>query len=192
MQPLQDVVVGALTAISQLLRGDTAGAFDTVQAAVSTFVTTVNNAVLGMVATVVTAISGMVKSLMTAAINLGSQIANGIAQGISNAKQAVINALIGVVNNAIAAAKKLLGIASPSKLFADQIGYQMSAGMAAGIVRGIPDVTGAIGAVSGAGVGAVNQTTQNYYLSASYQTAQSESSISQDLRAMQLLAGGMA
>jgi serine/threonine protein kinase len=46
--------------------------------------------------------------------------------------------------------------------------------------------------VSGSAVGAVNQTTQNYYLSASYQTAQSESSISQDLRAMQLLAGGMA
>jgi hypothetical protein len=68
----------------------------------------------------------------------------------------------------------------------------MSAGMAAGIVRGIPDITGAIGGATGAAVGAVNQTTQNYYLTASYQTAQSESSISQDLRAMQLLAGGMA
>ena len=95
-------------------------------------------------------------------------------------------------SSALDAAKKLLGIASPSKVFADQVGYQMSAGMAAGIARGIPDVTSAIGAVSGAGVGAVNQSTQNYYLSASYQTAQSESSISQDLRAMQLLAGGMA
>ena len=192
MQPLQDAVVGALIAISQLLRGDTAGAFDTLKSAVSTFATTVNNAVLGMVATVVTAISGMVKSLMAAAISLGSQIASGIAQGISAGASAIANAAKNAASSALDAAKKLLGIASPSKVFADQVGYQMSAGMAAGIARGIPDVTSAIGAVSGSAVGAVNQTTQNYYLSASYQTAQSESSISQDLRAMQLLAGGMA
>tara|TARA_R110000822_G_scaffold54013_3_gene138786 strand:- start:978 stop:2837 length:1860 start_codon:yes stop_codon:yes gene_type:complete len=192
MQPLQTLVVGALTAISQLLRNDTAGAFDTVKNAVSTFVTTVNTAVQGMVASVATAISAMVKSLVTAAVSLGSQIASGIAQGISNGAAAIANAAKNAASSALDAAKKLLGIASPSKVFADQVGYQMSAGMAAGIARGIPDVTSAIGAVSGAGVGAVNQSTQNYYLSASYQTAQSESSIGQDLRAMQLLAGGMA
>lgn len=192
IQPLQTLMVGALTAISQLLRGDTAGAFDTVKNAVSTFVTTVNTAVQGMVASVATAISAMVKSLVTAAVSLGSQIASGIAQGISNGAAAIANAAKNAASSALDAAKKLLGIASPSKVFADQVGYQMSAGMAAGIARGIPDVTSAIGAVSGAGVGAVNQSTQNYYLSASYQTAQSESSIGQDLRAMQLLAGGMA
>lgn len=192
MQPLQNLVVGALTAISQLLRNDTAGAFDTLKNAVSTFVTTVNTAVQGMVASVATAISAMVKSLVTAAVSLGSQIASGIAQGISAGASAIANAAKNAASAALDAAKKLLGIASPSKVFADQVGYQMSAGMAAGIARGIPDVTSAIGAVSGSAVGAVNQTTQNYYLSASYQTAQSESSISQDLRAMQLLAGGMA
>lgn len=192
MQPLQNLVVGALTAISQLLRNDTAGAFDTLKNAVSTFVATVNAAVQGMVVSVTTAISAMVKSLVTAAVSLGSQIASGIAQGISAGATAIANAAKNAASSALDAAKKLLGIASPSKVFADQVGYQMSAGMAAGIARGIPDVTSAIGAVSGAGVGAVNQSTQNYYLSASYQTAQSESSIGQDLRAMQLLAGGMA
>ena len=192
MQPLQDLVIGALTAISQLLRGDTAGAFDTVKTAVQTFVTTVTTAVSGMAATVATTVSGMATSLATAAVSVGSQIANGIAKGISDGATAIANAAKSAASSALDAAKNLLGIKSPSKVFADQVGYQMSAGMAAGIVRGIPDVTSAIGAVSGAGVGAVNQTTQNYYLSASYQTAQSESSISQDLRAMQLLAGGMA
>jgi len=192
MKPLQDLVVGVLSAISLVLKGDFQGAWDTVMGAVLTFISTVNTAIAKFATEAVSKVTGMITTLASEAAKVGASIANGIAKGISDAKQAVINALIGVVNNAIAAAKKLLGIASPSKLFADQIGYQMSAGMAAGIVRGIPDVTGAIGAVSGAGVGAVNQTTQNYYLSASYQTAQSESSISQDLRAMQLLAGGMA
>jgi hypothetical protein len=192
MAPLQTMVVVALTAISQLLKGDFLGAWDTVKAAVMTFVNTVTTAVQGMVTSVLIAVGTMMVSLASQALSIGSSIASGIAQGISNGANAIVSAAKGAAESALDAAKKLLGIASPSKVFADQIGYQMSAGMAAGIMRGVPDITGAIGGATGAAVGAVNQTTQNYYLSASYQTAQSESSISNDLRAMQLLAGGMA
>jgi hypothetical protein len=192
MKPLQDLVIGVLSAISLVLKGDFLGAWDTVKLAVMTFISTINTAIATFATEAVTKVTGMISTLATEATKVGTSIANGIAKGISNAQQAVINALIGACNSAIEAAKKLLGISSPSKLFADQIGYQMSAGMAAGIIRGVPDITGAIGGATGAAVGAVNQTTQNYYLSASYQTAQSESSISNDLRAMQLLAGGIA
>jgi hypothetical protein len=192
MKPLQDLVIGVLTAISQALKGDFTGAWDTVKTAVMTFVTTVNSAVQGMVTAVLVAIGTMMVSLANQALSIGSAIANGIAKGIQNGVTVIINAAKSAAQSALDAAMKLLGIASPSKVFADQVGYQMSAGMAAGIMKGIPDITGAIGGATGAAVGAVNQTTQNYYLSASYQTAQSESSISNDLRAMQLLAGGMA
>jgi hypothetical protein len=192
MQPLQDLVIGVLTAISQVLKGDFLGAWETVKTAVMTFVSTVQTAIGTFVADVTTKISGLVTSIVAEATKVGKSIADGIAKGISNGVTAITNAAKSAAQSALDAAMKLLGIASPSKVFADQVGYQMSAGMAAGIMRGIPDVTGAIGAVSGSAVGAVNQTTQNYYLSASYQTAQSESSISNDLRAMQLLAGGMA
>jgi len=192
MAPLQTMVVVALTAISQLLKGDFLGAWDTVKTAVMTFVGTVTTAVQGMVTSVLIAVGTMMVSLASQALSIGSSIASGIARGISNGASAIVSAAMGAAQSALDAAKKLLGIASPSKVFADQIGYQMSAGMAAGIMRGVPDITGAIGGATGAAVGAVNQTTQNYYLSASYQTAQSESSISNDLRAMQLLAGGMA
>ena len=192
MAPLQTLVIGILTAISQALRGDFAGAWITVKDAAIDFVNSITTSINTFVAEVMPKITGFIATLGTEALKIGTAIADGIAKGIRSAANSVINALGGIIDQAIEAAKKKLGIASPSKLFADQIGYQMSAGMAAGIVRGIPDVTGAIGVTTGAAVGAVNQTTQNYYLSASYQTAQSESSISQDLRAMQLLAGGMA
>ena len=192
MAPLQTLVIGILTAISQALRGDFAGAWITVKNAAIDFVNSITNSINTFVAEVMPKITGFIATLGTEAMKIGTAIADGIAKGIRSAANSVINALGGIIDAAIKAAKEKLGIASPSKLFADQIGYQMSAGMAAGIVRGIPDVTGAIGVTTGAAVGAVNQTTQNYYLSASYQTAQSESSISQDLRAMQLLAGGMA
>jgi phage-related protein len=192
IQPWVDLVVGALTSISLLLKGDFLGAWNTIKSAIGTFFTDVHTATAKFVLDLLIQLGILLISIDDKAKEIGTNIIKGIAKGISDAKQSVINAITGACNDAIAAAKKLLGIASPSKLFADQIGYQMSAGMAAGIIRGGPDSTGAIGAATGSAVGAVNQTTQNYYLSASYQTAQSESSISQDLRAMQLLAGGMA
>jgi hypothetical protein len=190
--PFQTLIIGALTAISQLLKGDFAGAWSTLQTSVSAFVTTVQTAIGTFVTDVSAKIGGLVSSISAQAMAVGQNIANGIANGISNGVAAITNAAKGAAQSALDAAMALLGIHSPSKVFADQVGYQMSAGMAAGIVKGIPDIAGAIGGATGAAVGAVNQTTQNYYLSASYQTAQSESSISQDLRAMQLLAGGMA
>ena len=192
MAPLQSLVVGVLTAISQVLKGDFLGAWDTVKNAVIAFFATVNTAVTGFVVSIASALNAAITAVVNTAVSIGSNIAHGIANGIAAARDAVINALIGVCEDAIDSAKHLLGIASPSQVFADQVGYQMSTGMAAGIVKGIPDIRSAIGATTGSAVGAVNQTTQNYYLSASYQTAQSESSISRDLRAMQLLAGGMA
>jgi phage-related protein len=192
MQPLQDLVIGVLSAISDVLKGNFLGAWDTVKNAVLTFISTINTSINTFASNAIAKIIEMISSLATQAAKVGSAIANGIARGISDGADAIVNAAKEAAMAAFNAAKKALGIASPSKLFADQVGFQMSAGMAAGIIRGIPDITGAISGATGASVGAVNQTTQNYYLSASYQTAQSESSISQDLRAMQLLAGGMA
>jgi len=192
MAPFQTLVIGVLTAISMALRGDFAGAWDMVKTAITTFLTTINTAVSSWATSVVQTVSTVAGQLVSAAISVGSSIASGIAQGISNGASAIISAAKGAAQSALDAAKAALGIASPSKVFANQVGFNISSGIAAGIAQGTPDITGAISGATGAAVGAVNQTTQNYYLSASYQTAQSESSISNDLRAMQLLAGGMA
>jgi phage-related protein len=188
MQPLQDLVIGVLSAISLVLKGDFLGAWDTVKNAVLTFFSTINTAVADFANDIIGKISRVISSLASEATKVGNAIANGIADGISNAKDAVIRALIGACNSAIDAAKKLLGIASPSILMAETIGKPFSQGIAAGIVSGIPDIAGAsrlAGAVAG-----TQATTNNYYqLSATYNSNQSESSIMMDLRDMQRLAG---
>jgi hypothetical protein len=102
-------------------------------------------------------------------------------------KQKLYDTFGGLVSGAVSWLKKLLGIASPSKVMAETIGRPIAQGLAAGIMSGIPDIRGS-SAVAGA---ATTQTIQNYYLSASYQTAQSESTIASDIRAMQLLSGGV-
>jgi phage-related protein len=67
----------------------------------------------------------------------GKDLIQGLWNGIKAMVQRVIDAVKGVVNDAIGAAKSLLGIASPSKVFTE-IGRQLGAGLA----RGIEDGTG--------------------------------------------------
>lgn len=88
------------------------------------------------------------------ATNIGLNIAVGIANGINMGTPAIQNAIYAAVAAAIAAAKAALGIASPSKVFEAQIGAQMGAGAAQGVLRSIPMVTDAVGQMSRGAVGA--------------------------------------
>lgn len=70
---------------------------------------------------------------------LGTQIMLGLAQGLLGGGPAIFDAISGVVGGAIDSAKKLLGIASPSRVFAE-IGAHTAAGMAAGVEGGTDGV----------------------------------------------------
>lgn len=108
-------------------------------------------------------LSGL-ESLPSKLIEVGRNIINGLVDGIVGSAKAVINAIGGVVNDAISWAKSLLGIASPSKVFAD-IGKNMALGLGVGwtdqmgqisrdIQRSIPTPT--IETVNNAAAGMVN------------------------------------
>ena len=56
-------------------------------------------------------------SLPGRVVSIGSQIIQGLVNGITGAAGRVVDAIGGVVNDAIGWAKNLLGIASPSKVF---------------------------------------------------------------------------
>ena len=84
--------------------------------------------------------------------NIGLAISLGIAAGITSGTPAIVSAVYAAINQAILAAKAALGIASPSKVFQQQIGLQMSAGMAGGVTMGAPLVDRAVTDVSGRAV----------------------------------------
>ena len=65
-------------------------------------------------------------------VSIGRNIVQGIANGIAGAAGVVVNKLTGVVGGAINAAKNLLGIHSPSRVFRKMFGYVME-GAALGI-----------------------------------------------------------
>ena len=67
--------------------------------------------------------------------NVGSNIIQGIARGITAGVGTIINAAKSAAKKALDAAKSALGIKSPSTVFRDQVGKNISLGMALGIER---------------------------------------------------------
>ena len=84
--------------------------------------------------------------------SLGLEIINGIIRGIDAGATALWESLKNLAANALQSAKDFLGIGSPSKLFADQVGKWIPAGIEVGIteneaalnktVQGMIDVAG--------------------------------------------------
>lgn len=69
---------------------------------------------------------------------LGTNIIDGIVNGITSAVGKIVQAAKDAAMRAYNAAKEALGIQSPSRLFRDQVGVMISRGMALGITDGVP------------------------------------------------------
>lgn len=139
----------------------------------------------------ITAISQAITSVVAKATQMGRDIMQGVINGVAAMEQKLRDTFASIVNGAVAWLKKLLGIASPSKLMADTIGVPLGQGIAAGVLQASSDLRSAMSASVGSAVGATSSTVQNFYLSATYATAQSQSDLVSDVRAMQILAGGV-
>jgi len=180
-------VTGILTALSQLVKGDFQGAWTTLKTTLDTTIKDIS----GFFTTLETKVKGVMNELMGKFKEVGTNIATGIANGISDAAGKIADAARQAASNAYEAAKKFLGMASPSKLMRDEVGMNFSKGMALGILDGIPDV--AIAARDTAAVGAATaaQTVNNITLTANYSNVQSESSLIADARAWMMTMGSV-
>ena len=83
------------------------------------------------------------RSAVNSAVNVGYGVSSGIAQGIRNGSALISDAARSAALSALATAKKALGIRSPSRLFRDEVGRQISRGLALGILDGAGEARGA-------------------------------------------------
>jgi len=181
------IVTGLLESIIMVLNGNFAGAWENIQMVIG-------RAWIGIRTAVQTGIDGIKSAFQTfidSASSIGSSIVEGIARGIMNGAKGIADAAKNAAKSAYDSAMNFLNANSPSRLFADNVGASISEGIAAGIIKGAPEINGALNATLGGASAGTTQTVQNYYLSATYNTRQSESSIMADLRAMQLLSGAV-
>lgn len=93
-------------------------------------------------------VMGAINGLLGSLASFGANIISGLVGGISGMANSVINAVKRVIGDAISFAKKLLGIASPSKVFR-KIGDWTVKGLAKGL-RQIAPVTSAMSFLSNA------------------------------------------
>jgi len=77
-------------------------------------------------------------------LDVGKQIVEGIKKGISDAWQGLINWFGEKISGLVGGVKGLLGIESPSKVFANEVGQWIPAGIAEGIEKGMGAVNSAI------------------------------------------------
>lgn len=115
-------------------------AWDNITSAVSDGV----NNVINFVKDIPNKIKGFFSNAGSLLLDAGGQIINGLIDGITGAVSGAISAVQNAVGSIIDGAKSFLGIASPSKVFRDEIGKYIPEGMAIGIERSTPDATKAI------------------------------------------------
>jgi hypothetical protein len=89
-----------------------------------------------------------VKEFVENFVEVGKGIIDGIAKGIGNAKDAVINKIKEICNNSLNEVKKFFGIKSPSRVMAQQ-GRYIAEGLAVGIGQGQSLVDTAISGLGG-------------------------------------------
>ncbi len=80
--------------------------------------------------------------------SVGRAVITGIIRGISGAASALFGKLRSLASSALGAAKKALGIGSPSRVFTRQVGRWIPAGIAVGIDRHSRDLTSAVASMS--------------------------------------------
>ena len=107
------------------------------------------NGITGLATAIPNALKSVGKSAMSAFKSidwksLGSAVISGIKTGIKNGAAAIIEAAKDVAQAALDAAKSFLGIHSPSRVFKEQVGEQISAGEAEGITENSDLVTDAV------------------------------------------------
>lgn len=92
-------------------------------------------------------IKGVFSDVWSAFSSIGSNIVNGIKSGVAGAWDSLTGWLREKVNGLVSGVKGFLGIASPSKVFAEIGGY-MAEGMAVGIEKGMPEAVDAMETVN--------------------------------------------
>lgn len=136
VQALFDFIPSALTSIGQTAEGN----FKNIDWA------SVGNSVINLITSGISAIGDLIwgalnsaGSYATSAFDnlgwngIGSDIINGIVGGIASMGHKIYDKLSSIASSALEKVKDLLGIGSPSKVFRDQVGQWIPAGISVGI-----------------------------------------------------------
>lgn len=154
-QIINTLMQGIVTSLPQLLSGGLealmqfiTGVLQNLPQLLETGITLIGELAAGAISAIPTFLM-MIPDLFKQAVDafkavdwasIGSDIINGVINGIKNAGSALFQSLKDLASSALKSAKSALKIGSPSRLFADEVGQWIPAGIAVGIEANAEDL----------------------------------------------------
>lgn len=137
-----NAISGVVSSVTGVISNTWSNAWNSVKSFVSNIWTGITNAVKNGVNSVGNAVNG-VKGKITGAFNgagswlvsAGRNILQGLTNGIKGAISAVLNTISGVAQKVVDTVKHVLGIHSPSRVFRDEVGKMIPAGLGVGVKK---------------------------------------------------------
>ena len=136
-------IISWLTPFIDGIKNTVSGWFSNIQTSVSDAFNNVVNGVsdiIGSITGLATDIFNTLAELPSKVVSIGEDIVNGLINGVTNKNGSIVKSMQDMASNALTAAKKKLGIASPSKQFAILGGYSAE-GFGIGFSDTMEDVT---------------------------------------------------
>lgn len=133
------VATGLIRGFSAVLRGDFGGALTWIRTAAST----AWSAISGVFSSALNGIRGALSGAVSQFVSLGSNLMSGLWRGITSVAGRIVQSVVNTVTNAVNAAKRALGIHSPSTVFA-----AIGTNTGLGLVEGLRDITGKVATAS--------------------------------------------
>lgn len=135
-----NAISGVISSVMNAISSTWSGVWNAVKGLVSNawngITSTVSNGVNNVMNTV-KGIGGEIKGAFNGAgnwlLSAGKNIIMGLVNGIKNAIGAAVNAAKSAASNVVNAAKSALGIHSPSRVFRDEVGKMIPAGLGKGV-----------------------------------------------------------
>lgn len=137
-------ITGALKGLPSNLMNIGKSALSNLGGAIRSGASAVKSAATGIFNTVV----GAITSLPSKMLGIGKDIVRGLWNGISDMTGWVVGKIQGFGDSVLGGIKSFFGIESPSKVFRDEVGKMLPAGMAEGIARGADAPLDALHALS--------------------------------------------
>lgn len=141
------LIKGVLTAALQIIQGDWSGAWETIKDMsarivedIWTIIKSGLDNLLTLFGTSVDDITNTMSELPGRMVSIGTDIIDGIVQGVQNAAGRLYSSLRGIAENALQAAKDAVGISSPSKDFDEQVGQPIILGILQGLRTLLPNL----------------------------------------------------
>lgn len=137
-----NAISGVVSSVTGVISNTWSNAWNSVKSFVANIWTGITNAVRNGVNSVGNAVNG-VKGKITGAFNgagswlvsAGQNILQGLTNGIKGAIGAVLNTISGVAQKVVDTVKHILGIHSPSRVFRDEVGKMIPAGLGIGVKK---------------------------------------------------------